>query len=901
MTIVHRSFSAGRRFFLLSRWIIPLALALGVFVPRTSAQTGDDSWSEPVNVSRSGGTSAPQISMDSQGIFHVFWTDEYSKFGYTYGDGTTWADSASAEGPYEDFVPQVFFDLNGLTHAFWTDDNGIFWTGRIRTNDFPDPLSWITVSQMGSFVGDLDFAADSQGGSHLVYIRTQDTAEQPSGVYYQHLKRGGSSWSLPVLLYQSDYLRSATSENSNLQIVTSTVDDVVQIYIVWDNRPRERVYLTRSLDGGKLWSPPEEIDRPEEGTINTGASNIRVGVNGSEVLLTWQSGKTETSCNQYYQFSPDSGNTWGTRQRMFEGFQICPDDVQIMYGETGPILLLTGVQVYLQAWDGERWSDPQLQETLSTFIDPETQNVVALGCQKGFLGADGSLYVFGCDLNPAMDTWSFRRQLLDIAQWFPQEAVWNPPVSVTNSDQPISYSTLVADSRGRLHGFWSQADPAKPQGPGKTIYYSRWESGTWSPAAAIMSSPQGKADQPDAAYILDNRLFLVWSGGNGGEILYSFANADQAVLAESWDKPQPLPAVQPSGSAPAALVDSAGVIYAAYAIPLNEGRGIYLVRSEDGGQTWTEPVVVFDAGEAGWAMVDQPHLAVTENGNLHVIWTRYSLPGGEGPLSMYYSRSEDGGAAWTPPQVVVEKPIGWSEIAGIGANTLHRVWQEGSGGNTTLWHEQSKDGGLTWVRTAPVSVFGTTVGQPSLTWDDSGRLQLLQVVQTGTNQYVLQHWQFDGTRWSAERSLDIQFPTDTAVTGNVAEITGESNLGVLLSVQSGDLERGDAQDQLLFTNRQVDLSVSSEPPVAQPEITAIPVEQPSASPTPEPTAALTETPANQPLATDGVATDVPTPLPQNPVGGNRSWLGSLVGPLAAGVIVLVIAVISFRALQSRRR
>jgi hypothetical protein len=116
-----------------------------------------------------------------------------------------------------------------------------------------------------------------------------------------------------------------------------------------------------------------------------------------------------------------------------------------------------------------------------------------------------------------------------------------------------------------------------------------------------------------------------------------------------------------------------------------------------------------------------------------------------------------------------------------------------------------------------------------------------------------------------------------------------------------DVEGGQTQDQVLFTNRQMDLSVSLGIPIAQPEMTATQVEPTTASATLEATVSLTEEPTVQPTLTEATATDVATPLPQNPGVGNSSWPDSLTGPLAASVIVLVMAIISFRALRRRRR
>ena len=903
MTISNQIAQSRRIIYSIIRLMLLVVILAGGFTPGVFAQTGADSWEAPFNLSQSGGTSNPQFIVDSDGLFHVFWVDAFSDFGYISGDGTEWNAPVPAKGPYEEFPPEIFPDGDGLIHAFWSDDEGKFFTSRAKASEFYQMSGWYGKSQLGTYVVDVDATVDSEGKMHLVYIRTEDTPNQPAGVYYQTMSRFGTGWSLPALIYQSTYMRSATPETSSLDIVASTAEDGVHLYVVWDNRPRERVYLARSIDSGKLWSAAEEIDKPEEGTIDSGALNIRVSAVDNEVLLIWQTGKTETSCQQYYQFSYDGGNTWEARQRMFEGLQICPDDVQIMRNESGPILLETGVQTYLQAWDGSRWSDPQLQDTLTNFVDPETQNIVVFGCELGVLMNNVDLYVAGCDEGPGGDTWMLKRQLVDISEWFPQEAVWNQLVSVTNSDGRMRSPSLISDNRNRLHAFWSQADATDPNGLSKTIRYARWESEQWSQPESILTSPNGKADQPAAAITADNRLMAVWSGGSGGQIYFSQANADQAVLAQSWETPLALPALQPVGSAPSIAIDQSGVISVVYAIPLNESRGVYLVQSKDSGQTWSGPMLVFDAVAAGWAMVDKPSLAVSDDGHLHVLWSRYSLPGGEGPLALYYTRSEDDGATWSSPQAVVEKPVGWSQIAGIGQNTVHRVWQEGSSGNTTLWHEQSLDGGLNWQRTAPVSVFGETAGLPDLTWNSSGQLQLFQVVKSGSSQYVMQHWRYDGSQWSAERSLALDFSTITLVSSYTAGITESDVLGVLFSVISGDVANSEAQDQLLFANRVLGETSETTTQVTSPQTTPTPEVEPTfvetEAPTLAPTATLTQELTLAATEAAAIGTASPASIPDGPAPTRNTWLTSIVVPLGAGLLLLVVAVFVFRAKRSR--
>ncbi len=855
------------------------------------AQTAEG-WAEPINLSKSGSASNPQVVLDTDGVFHILWSDEFAGFVYTTGDGNEWSTPVPVSLPSGDFIPILLADREGNIHAFWRDDTDALFHSRVRASSFATLSSWNAAVQITDSALDVDVIVDDQGRIHLAYVRPKDTPEQPAGIYYQRLRTINGNWSLPIALYQSPYLRALTLEDSNVDLSSAMVGDEVRLYAVWDNQPRERVFLSVSFDGGESWSEAQEIDKPQEGSVNPGPERITTEALGEEVFLFWQKNRMESSCEQYYQISKDGGSSWGPPLRMFEGFVICPQEIRFLPNGEFPILFLTGIQVYLQAWNGSIWSDPQPQEAINTFIDPETQNFVEYGCQQPILVGEATLYVVGCDRAAGQDIWLMRRQLLDVSTWFPQEAIWNPLVKLTISDTRVRGEKLVADRQERLHAFWSQASIDQPQGQGKTIYYARWEAGQWSTPAAVLTSPEGNADQPDAIVDGQNRLHVVWSGGLEGQVYYSRADANQAVVATAWADPLALPAPRPVGSAPDIHISPEGIIYVAYAIPLNEDRGIYLTRSDDGGDTWTDAIRIFDAQSAGWAMVDQPHLALTDEGQLHLIFTRYSLPGGTGPLSLVYMRSVDGGKTWGEPQTVVDNPVIWSWMTGTGKSSLQRLWQEISSSGTTLWHEQSLDNGTTWFRTVPVSIFGGTIGTPSLIQDDGGRLHLLLVVRGGTTIYTIQHWLFDGQRWSAERSFDIEVTQNTSIESLACVISPGGKLGVIIKSAIENVQSGGQQSQLLFTYRDVDISSAVTTPIPTATNTPPATPLPTYTRESETTSAATEV---VPIVTN--TPPIFAPGEEN-IGGQSGWLSGVL-PVAIVLIVVIGVYVAYSILKKR--
>ena len=853
-----------------------LFILSGGFLASAVRAQSDVNWSEPFNISRSGSATDPVMVVDSDGIYHVLWMDEFVGLIHSSGDGLEWSDPTPMSLPTNEVVPFLIADTSGYIHAFWTDIDGRLFYSRARASLLPSSTAWASRAIISDSVLDFDVALDESGDLHLSYVNPVDIEALPAGIYYRRLRNGTSTWLAPKLLYASPYFRSLELPDSNVDVSASVAGDNSRVYVVWDNRPRERIYLAISEDSGTTWGDPVEIDQPQSGIVSSGPSNVLVEANQDQVMLSWRMGKPDSFCNQYYQWSSDGGESWSLRQPIYGSTPICLDEVQIVPGAEYSILMGKADQVYFIAWDGSRWSDPQLEEPLTAFIDPDTQNPVELGCLQIVQNETTSMNVTGCDLGIGQDIWSLRRQLLDINDWFPLESGWGTLEDVDSDEVKLLSPKLVADHQGQDHLFWSKSDSLAAGSRGKSIIYAVRQEGQWSPSAEILISSTGKAEQIDAAIDSKNQLALVWSGGSGGEIYFSRADNSQAFIPESWSDPITLPSPLPVGSSPDILVDGNDNLYVSYAIPLNEQRGIYVTKSEDSGQSWSDAGVVFDAQAARWDMVDYPKLAITGEDDLHILWTRYSLPSGEGPLELYYANSSDGGDTWSDSSLVVEGPVVWSDIAGIGASTIQRVWQQKGSSGSTLWHEQSLDGGETWERISPVSVFGEIIGNPSLSIDEAGHLHLLLVVRSSVDTYALQHWVYDGQNWSAEIKYDLQFSPITEIRSIGSDFSDSGNLGVVLLNSDFSVD-GSQIYQLIFTNQEVEVTGIEPTQTVQARPTQV------STPTPIPTAVKT-----QPAPTIEVTEETPTQFPEDQGNsGNLPWLG-IIAPVAIGLIILII-------------
>ena len=264
------------------------------------------------------------------------------------------------------------------------------------------------------------------------------------------------------------------------------------------------------------------------------------------------------------------------------------------------------------AWDGAAWSKPA--DLTLNYYDPQTARRIALNC-VGAAVAGSTAGVVGCD--PGGDIWA-ARSTVDLKDLISAvKPIWEPlePVSDRNSaDAPNDLPVVVTDKQGNLFTLWNQSTGA---GDNETALYGAVQSNDrWSRSTRLLRSPERAtgprtAMQPSMAIDEQDRIHVVWSTGPNGPVAYSRVFARDFSGSTAWAAPTSLPAEMAASSRPDIAVDLAGKrLYVIYAKSFNEQRGIYLVRSPDGGSTWLTPTLVFDAAAAIWDSVDKPQICL---------------------------------------------------------------------------------------------------------------------------------------------------------------------------------------------------------------------------------------------------------------------------------------------------
>lgn len=877
--------------FLLTMCLAVLAGVLLVHSSRALAQT-DEAWVVPTNISRSGAATMPIPVVAADGTVHVFWLENGRDYAYAYTTGDGWSNSRVIEPPFATrvyspdlnsnaatpiFTPSLVADASGRIFAFWIndDDELVFSDVVASAIESGTVFDWRAPTVLASSALAAIPAVDDANRIHVVYFRSAESDEFPVGLYHKSSEDGGASWSESKLLYPSRYFRALTLEDTHAQIISAENS----IYVIWDSRPEEKVFIVRSDDGGVTWGEPQEIDRrqAEDGRLAAGPSNIIGAADGDNVLLVWRANHDNAPvCNLYYQVSSDRGDTWSEQQPL-TNLASCPDAMQFVTGDEGnTVLMASGTDLsYLLGWDWNRslWSNPQRESIISQFTNSDTFRTVELACQQAALRDVDAFFVFGCDVAGGADVWALTRTLADFGGWFPSPTDWRDPIVVQDGLSDIVSAAIVTDSNGQVHLVW--ADEI-----GDGIQYTRYENGRWVAPIEAVRSPEGRAADPALALDSSGRLFAIWTNPETGQLLFSQVDATRAVAQAEWATPQIIATSDNVVSSPQLVVTDDDRIVAVYAAPLNEGRGVYMVMSADNGVTWSEPQLLFDAAAAGWIMVDAPSLHIAEDGRWYLLWTQHTVPGAGGPIALYTAYSDDEGQTVSSAELISDTPVLWSRVTTTGDQTVHRVWQSAVGDLVTLWHQKSDDNGVTWQNPTRVSSFGDAAGPTAFVRDEIGRLHLMQLQASG-----LHYWMWDGNTWTGDRDIGIVPQT---INADQLQAGLDADGGLVVVYGGGNVNQFDDQngDVFFFSGRSLDY--------------------PDGLPTPEPTSTpeLSPTPTPAPEEVTEAAPPLTFPLdpPTTPTLGAASRIeGLALGAIAAALFVILALAIGLRLTRFRRK
>jgi hypothetical protein len=260
------------------------------------------------------------------------------------------------------------------------------------------------------------------------------------------------------------------------------------------------------------------------------------------------------------------------------------------------------------------------------------------------------------------------------------------------------------------------------------LYRSTNDGATWVFDSTISGSQNGTdkqmawIDHGAASPHLDT-LYVIWH--NGAPVYMNRKKRNGA-----WGTPVKVSGAETKGTGIGADVktNSAGVVFGFW--PDTGSRKIYMVRSTNGGQSYSKPKAIastfasFDIGVPAMAgrrvliyVTAATHKTATRN-HVYAVWT--DLSGAAGCRSgvnepgtgiaspcktrIWFSRSTDGGTTWSAKRMINNQPGRSDQLnpwlaVDEATGRLALMYYDTAGGarrKTNVWYQSSCDGGATW-------------------------------------------------------------------------------------------------------------------------------------------------------------------------------------------------------------
>jgi hypothetical protein len=432
-----------------------------------------------------------------------------------------------------------------------------------------------------------------------------------------------------------------------------------------------------------------------------------------------------------------------------------------------------------------------------------------------------------------------------------QSGGWSEPYRLSSDAGKASEGFLVADQYGYVHSFWTETlfDDQR-----SIIQYVRFDGTTWSPTNAIYVTDVVIGN---ISAIVDQQgtMHVVWVEGLYGPVYYTNAPAHNALSAQNWT--QPLRIDIPAGIV-RFQIDSKGIFHILYA---NRGEepGIYYVRSEDQGESWSEPAWL-DPDILAAHTPTGINFELDETDGLHAVWMYGALDQTNGrPDWVRYTHSLDGGNTWSTPFLIDQySDEGEHNLTAAGpkmivqGHTVHVIWA--AGGLPYRHHRFSTDAGQTWSATQPI--FGELHGQAGdgLAIDGDGRVHFLGQIRYPMGIY---HAFWDETQWTLPSLVYLIAQGDSeAEIGNrihAHDLVPAVRAGNQLVLIFGDGPNEPNRRLFAMYRTLGDLSPLMSVPTPVPIFTPVPLpsvtpDQPTPTPTVRVTTPLSDTATAQPLA-----------------------------------------------------
>lgn len=255
------------------------------------------------------------------------------------------------------------------------------------------------------------------------------------------------------------------------------------------------------------------------------------------------------------------------------------------------------------------------------------------------LGANESVNIVWGDTSGALRTVMFVRST-------DQGETFSDPVEVARSSGDAFEPEISIGSDDAINVAWEDT-----RGGESAIMFSRsTDQGETFSEPKRVSTGQGRATEAHIATDDAGNIHIVWVDASSPDAQAFYARStDQG---ETFSEPSDV-SRDPGARVLKPVVTTFGSkVYVAYQDERPGNKQVFLVRSEDGGGQFSNPVQVSraDNGVPG-GRAHSPAMAVDNNGKLHIVWIDSSVVGRDEGL-LFYSNSTNG-RTFSTQQVII--------------------------------------------------------------------------------------------------------------------------------------------------------------------------------------------------------------------------------------------------------
>ena len=347
----------------------------------------------------------------------------------------------------------------------------------------------------------------------------------------------------------------------------------------------------------------------------------------------------------------------------------------------------------------------------------------AAGTPSLLMGSDGWTYVaYAAWGGPVTGTDVFFSKSRDGRTWTAPARVNNDAGGATQSEP-----SLTLDVSNNIYIAWTDT-----RNGNNDVFFSKSTDGGLSFSANVRVNDVTTNSQSEPSLAVDptnnHVIHVVWtdtrSAVNGPDIFY-INSTDGGLSFNPASLRINTDATALEQGAPRVAVAPDRSVDVVWRDPRNAAKGpdIYFAKSTDIGATWTPPVIVND--DAGAAVQAEPRIAINQTGAIFVAWT--DSRSANTASDIYATRSTNGGASFAANIRVNDDQGPVQQLApslAVRGSRVQLAWQDFRRGGPYPYdvYSASSTDGLTWSSNVRVTTdsTGTFVFNPSAGLDAAG-------------------------------------------------------------------------------------------------------------------------------------------------------------------------------------